>query len=331
MVSVCVAVYNKSEDELTRCFESILSQTNRSFELIITDDGSLSEVAEFLDKYAISNNRRCEGGIHLVHYSNGGVWVARNRGQERALGDWIIHVNADDYIHNRTLETALEAGEIYPDVDMVYWGLTVYNNPNQYRNFGGNRLYAEPTCERFFIRQELLLATPFCDVTCMVRREKALLFDTDLVGAEFERQVRVIASCRAVYFVDKPLYHYIPNDNSISSTQVDLNWRIESLTDFRKALVNNGFKIVDEYLISFAVFIVHYAGGSGSLVFNEISKTVVREILCSVHLRELRLLNPKMMIISFLFRTGRFFLLDILLRVAKTWRMIFKKRDKARS
>lgn len=317
-VSVLVPVYNKSQKELTRCFESILNQTCKDFELIITDDGSRPEIAAFLDEYTHSNKTRCIGGVYCFHYANGGVWAARNRGQEKASGEWIMHVNADDFIDPITIATALKAADEHENADMVYWGLRDVDWPSYLKTeCGGNRLYSNPTVEKFHIRQDILCATPFCDVTCMVRREKAQPFNPVLIGAEFERQVRVVAGCRAVCFVDKPLYNYVTSTNTISSNQADIKWRISSLKDFRHALINHGFKTIDEYLIVYAIGVIHYAAESSLSVFKDIDKSVVGEILRSMPMKEFGPLTLKMRIICALFITRQFFLLGVVLRLAR--------------
>lgn len=318
MVSVLVPVYNKSQRELTRCFESILKQTCKDFELIITDDGSKPEVAAFLDDYTESNKMRCDGGVHCYHYPNGGVWAARNRGQEKACGDWIMHVNADDFIDSVTIETALQASAKHENVDMVYWRLWDVDWPSYlYKDCGGDRLYADPTEERIHIRQDVLCATPFCDVTCMVRREKAQPFNRELTGAEFEHQVQVVAGCRTVLFVDKSFYNYVASKNTISVSKADINWRIAALKDFRDALILHGFKTIDEYLIVYAISIIHYAADFNLSMYKKIDKSVVGEICRSRSAKEFRPLTRKMRIIYILFKTRLFFLIDILLRLAR--------------
>jgi hypothetical protein len=323
-VSILVPVYNKSQNELTRCFESILDQTCKDFELIITDDGSKPETAAFLDEYTESNKTRCAGGIHCFHYLNGGVWEARNKGQEKASGEWIMHVNADDLVSAMTIETALKAADEHENVDMVYWRLRDVDWPPYLDlDCGGDRIYTNTTEEKFHIRQDILCATPFCDVTCMVRHEKSQPFNPELTGAEFERQVRVVAGCRAVYFVDKSFYNYVSSKYTISSCQADIKWRVAALKDFREALIVHGFKTTDEYLIALTVAIIHFTARSNRSIYKEINKSVVGEILRSRPIKEFGSLTRKMRIICTLFKAKQFFLLDAMLRFARA----LKNRD----
>jgi len=290
-VSVLVPVYNKTQKELTRCFESILKQTYKNIELIITDDGSNPEIASFLDNYTEQNKTRITGGIHCYHYPNSGVWTARNRGQEKASGDWIMHINADDFILPVTIATALEAVNKYENADMVYWGFrSVDFPPYLYNGFGGDTLYTNPTKERFHIRQKYLYATPFCDVSCMVRSKKALLFNTELTGVEFEHQARMIAGCHAVYFIDRPFYNYVNNDNTITKkVQEDISWSIAVLKDSRDALIANNFKITNEYLIPYARNIMYRVSENKHFEFRESDRSFVEEIIRSESINEVTL------------------------------------------
>ena len=51
MVSVLVAVYNV-EDYLTRCLESVISQTYKELEIVLVDDGSTDSSGDICEDYA---------------------------------------------------------------------------------------------------------------------------------------------------------------------------------------------------------------------------------------------------------------------------------------
>lgn len=100
-ISVIVPVYNVAED-LTRCLDSLLSQTYPNIEIIAVNDGSQDESGEILDSY-----KKIHSNIRVIHKENGGVTSARLRGVEVATGEWIGFVDGDDEIEPDMYERLL--------------------------------------------------------------------------------------------------------------------------------------------------------------------------------------------------------------------------------
>ena len=119
MVSVIVPVY-KVEDYIRECIDSILAQTYPYFELILVDDGSPDNCGRICDDYAKGDNR-----IKVVHKVNGGISSARNAGLEVAKGEWIMHVDGDDWIEPDMIESLIEAAQITGS-DMVFGDFMKY-------------------------------------------------------------------------------------------------------------------------------------------------------------------------------------------------------------
>lgn len=97
-ISVIVPVYNV-EKYLSRCIESILSQTFTDFELLLIDDGSTDRSGEMCDEYAKKDDR-----IRVFHKENGGVASARQMGIDKAIGKYSIHADGDDWAESKMLE-----------------------------------------------------------------------------------------------------------------------------------------------------------------------------------------------------------------------------------
>ena len=92
LISVIVPVYNAAE-YLPNCIKSILAQTYRNLEIILINDGSTDESGSICDEYAQKDKR-----ITVIHKKNGGVSTARNTGLDRATGQYIGFVDADDTV-----------------------------------------------------------------------------------------------------------------------------------------------------------------------------------------------------------------------------------------
>lgn len=94
--SVIIPVYNVI-DYVSRCLESVLAAGRRidpgNYEVICVDDGSTDGSGRVLDGFA----HAC-AQVHVVHCANAGVSSARNVGLEKASGDWVVFVDADDAV-----------------------------------------------------------------------------------------------------------------------------------------------------------------------------------------------------------------------------------------
>lgn len=97
-ISVVVPVFN-TEDYLSRCIDSIISQTYTNLDIILVDDGSTDKSGDICDRYAAQVS-----SVRVIHQENGGVSHARNVGISLALGEYICFVDADDAITPDYLE-----------------------------------------------------------------------------------------------------------------------------------------------------------------------------------------------------------------------------------
>ncbi len=100
-ISVVVPFYN-NEDLLADCLRSIAAQTVTSLEVIMVDDGSTDGSAKIAQRQADDDPR-----FFLVSVTNGGPGYARNRGIEKATGEFLAFVDADDMLPSHALEIML--------------------------------------------------------------------------------------------------------------------------------------------------------------------------------------------------------------------------------
>lgn len=117
MISIIVPVYN-TEKYLHRCIDSILLQSYEDIELILVDDGSSDNSGTICDEYASKDSR-----IKVFHQVNQGVSVVRQIGVYNATGDYVIHVDADDWIEPTAIEDLYKTA-VNNQADMVisdYW------------------------------------------------------------------------------------------------------------------------------------------------------------------------------------------------------------------
>lgn len=117
-VSVLVAVYN-GERFLRKCLDSLLRQTLRDIEVICIDDASTDDSLELLYEYA-----RKDGRVVVMHLDeNKGQAYARNRGLEKARGEFVCMLDCDDWMSDDALSSATEVFETNADTDSVLFDL----------------------------------------------------------------------------------------------------------------------------------------------------------------------------------------------------------------
>lgn len=111
-VSIIIPIYNV-EPYLRCCLDSILVQTFQDWEAILVDDGSKDGCGRICDAYATKDSR-----FRVVHKENGGLTSARNAGLSVASGEWIMHVDGDDWIAPDMLQQMLQRADA-EDADVV--------------------------------------------------------------------------------------------------------------------------------------------------------------------------------------------------------------------
>lgn len=113
MVSVIIPAYN-AEKYLLSAAQSVISQSVDDWELLLVDDGSTDSTPDICDSLAASDSR-----IRAFHKPNGGLSDARNYGIDRARGEYIMFLDADDVLNPGILRRSLDVMREYSAVDIV--------------------------------------------------------------------------------------------------------------------------------------------------------------------------------------------------------------------
>jgi glycosyltransferase involved in cell wall biosynthesis len=99
-VSVVIPCHNGARF-LRETLNSVILQTHRPCEIIVVDDGSTDESVLVAESFGPA--------VSIVRQTNQGESVARNHGIERAKGDWVAFLDADDLWEPTKLERQVEA------------------------------------------------------------------------------------------------------------------------------------------------------------------------------------------------------------------------------
>ena len=115
-VSVVIPAFNAAET-LGATLDSVLAQTSSRWEAIVVDDGSTDDTAVVCARYAARDDR-----IRLVRQPNGGEAVARNTGLAGARFDWVLFLDADDWLLPNALQTLARAARDDETLDVITGG-----------------------------------------------------------------------------------------------------------------------------------------------------------------------------------------------------------------
>lgn len=107
-VSVIIPVYN-TQEFLKICLKTVLHQEDVDMEVICVDDKSTDSSPDILRRFAEKDDR-----IKIIsHKKNLGLPSARNTGMEAAKGDYLIHLDSDDFWYtSKCLSTLIQIAEI---------------------------------------------------------------------------------------------------------------------------------------------------------------------------------------------------------------------------
>lgn len=206
MISVMMPVYNAGEF-LPEVINSVLSQTEKNFELIIVNDGSTDNSEEIILSYS-------DPRIRYFKQENGGEAAARNTALDHAQGEFIVFQDADDIslpIRFEVLKRHFTSETIgFVHSDMIY----VDENCKPILYLAGANM--EPSrMLRFFLKE----GTPFNNPSMMVRREvfEGFRYDTDLlIGTDTDMVFRTARNWNNVH-VPQPLLLYRRHSKNLTN------------------------------------------------------------------------------------------------------------------
>lgn len=102
LLSVCISVHNTAK-YLPRCIESLLTQDDKSFEIVLVNNGSTDNSLSIMEHYRDSNPNR----FVVVNQVDLGLAQGRQSGVNHASGSYVAFLDADDYFYPKWSECIL--------------------------------------------------------------------------------------------------------------------------------------------------------------------------------------------------------------------------------
>lgn len=211
-LSIIVTVHNK-EEYLSRCLDSVFGQQfTGAYEVIAVDDASTDKSHVILEEYA-----RREPGFRVIYLEeNMKQAFARATGMESACGDYIMHMDSDDWL----LPGAFE--RIHARLRETNADVLTFNFIRAYAD--GTSLHPRPIKSDLVTREKLEVIPFFMGgaVTRVVRRElslKMIAQEADIVTTEdLLYCIEVLLKSQTICLIPDEFYAYFVNRKSVSWT-----------------------------------------------------------------------------------------------------------------
>lgn len=224
-LSVVVTVYN-TEKYITDCLQSVISQSQQNFEIIIVDGGypdkSMDICREFAEKY---------DNITIVKSAGKGPGDSRNCGMAVAKGEYVTFVDGDDII-DTDMYSQLMAKVEENDLDAVY--CTCYRFFDDDVNNRSMRNIQENLCTtREEIAQKMILpliasttaGVEIAGSMCMAVYRRSIITENNLSVKPMEEvfsednyfNIEFLSCAQKAQAVNLPLYFYRRHLGSVSN------------------------------------------------------------------------------------------------------------------
>lgn len=214
LVSIIIPIFNV-EKYLSRCIQSVVDQTYRNLEIILVDDGSEDNCSKICDDWKKKDSR-----IKVIHKKNGGLSSARNTGLSKAMGNYIMFLDSDDWLELDTIQTAVDNFDENQNIDIFQFDyyydngkIKEYNRPKEKKQY----FEKKDMMDYFFRIHGEKSNTSVC--TMIYRRNIVIDYSfLNTLNEDVEACLEFYTRANLVLNTNIPYYHYYFNDKSITNS-----------------------------------------------------------------------------------------------------------------
>ena len=205
-VSVLVPVYNVSKF-IERCVHTLFGQTYDNVQYIFVNDCTPDQSIEIIQKVLNEYPQRKEHVKIINHDKNRGLAAARNTGIENAGGEYVLHIDSDDYIELDMVELMFGKAK-EEDADIVVCDFNIKWKKTQ-------KIASQHFTDKDQYLRDILNTKAMPGVVNKLIRRILYLengifpFEGINLGEDYVTTPKLISKARRISKVNKPLYHYI--------------------------------------------------------------------------------------------------------------------------
>lgn len=235
-ISVIIPVFG-IEKYIARCAETLFLQTFKDdVEYIFVDDCSKDKSIDILkDIIAKYPERACQTKV-LHHEKNMGLPSARNTGLVHATGEYIIHIDGDDFVEPKMLEDMYHEA-VKNDADIVWSDIYLTYEDNE--RYLSQPNYSTPVQALYgILRGEMKYNVWNKLVRRELYSENNIQFPAGLGMGEDMTMIKLFCHAKTIANISKAYYHYVKiNTQAFSQTYSDkhlkeLQQNVADLSDY---------------------------------------------------------------------------------------------------
>lgn len=208
LVSIIIPIYNV-EKFLEECLNSAINQSYTNIEVIAVNDGSPDGSGEIIEKFVAKDKR-----VKHIRQKNQGAPMARLNGIIASSGDYLLHLDGDDFLTTNCVEHLL-AEAIQHNADVVYSDAYRWENSDNY-----HKIITNPHNKKISNGIEYFEAriTTFMWGKLYKREvSENLTPQTINVNDDLFFNLQILPRCKKIAYLRESVYYYRNNPNSIMS------------------------------------------------------------------------------------------------------------------
>ncbi|MEZ9006738.1 glycosyltransferase family 2 protein [Vibrio sp. 10N.247.311.59] len=236
-LSVIIPVFN-TEKFIERCINSVISCESEEIEIIIVNDGSTDSSREIVTKNF--NDER----ISIIDKSNGGLASARNKGVKEANGEYVLHLDSDDYLDNGVIEEILNGIESGSEV-IIFDIKVVSDNGDLIRLWKDTTLEYDTQLDNKSYLKEFFLRRGSASVANKAFK-RTLYLDFGIwhpenisYGEDGSTMPRLVSNANCVYKIKGKYYNYVQHSVSMMGSSTN---DVKKIRDYHITL-----NIIEDY------------------------------------------------------------------------------------
>lgn len=259
-VSIIIPIYNPGK-YFIKCLDSVINQSLNEIEVLCIDDGSTDGSADILEEYSKRDNR-----FKLFYQENQGAGTARNKGIENANGEYILFLDADDWIENDACEK-LYAHAKHLDVDLdlfdVIWyhkdnkkELITYFKENEFNQDYINFIFDKSHIQKKIVDAKLGVIWSKFYKTSFIK-ENNIKFSTYKIYNDVVFHFKTILLANKIAYYPHVFYHYLKVGQP--SLQTSHRWGEYESTWFNVMMEIREFLIENNLMDDFKMIFINYS------------------------------------------------------------------------